>query len=146
MSKRLGIVALVLLVLASCAVVSASEQTSMNRGTIIQPANNADFSIMSPLIVTGSITQGQTTWQTKSVSSYITSMNVNMNWVNPANSLQLKIYAPDGEIFGPVYDNYDGKIDGRINLNVINSAGLPKGVWNFEIYGYRVSGSETYTI
>ena len=146
MSKRLGVVAMVLLLIASCAVVSASEQKSVGGGTIILPANNTGFGQMSPLTVSGSVTQGQTTWQTRTVSSYITSMNVDLNWVNPSNSLQLKIYAPDKETFGPVYDNYDGKIDGRIHLNVINSAGIPQGTWIFEVYGYKVTGTQSYTI
>ena len=146
MSKRLGIVALVLLVMTSCAVVSASEQKSVGGGTIILPANNTGFSQISPLTVSGSVTQGQTTWQTKAVSSYITSMNVNLYWGVPANSLQLKIYSPDGSIYGPFYDNFDGSNDGRININVLNSAGIPKGTWIYEIYGYKVTGTQSYTI
>ncbi|MFA5254155.1 MAG: hypothetical protein WC367_05740, partial [Methanoregula sp.] len=78
MSKRLGIVALVLLVMASCAVVSANELNSVNSGTIIQPVNSTGFGQIHPLTVTGSVTHGQTTWQTRAVSSYITSMNVNL--------------------------------------------------------------------
>ena len=146
MSKRLGIVALVLLVMTSCAVVSASELNAVDRGTIIQPANNSGFSQIKPLIVSGSVTQGQTTWQTKVVSSYITSMNMDLYWGNPSNSLQLRIYSPDGSIYGPFYDNFDGSNNGRINVDVINSAGLPKGVWSFEIYGYKVTGTQSYTI
>ena len=146
MSKRLGIVALVLLVMTSCAVVSASELNAVDRGTIIQPANNSEFSQIKPLTVSGSITQSQTTWQTKVVSSYITSMNVDLYWGNPSNSLQLRIYSPDGSKYGPFYDNYDGAIDGRINLNVLNSAGVPKGTWYYEIYGYSVKGTQSYTI
>jgi|SRR5208337_747318 len=146
MSKRLGIAALMLLVMTSCAVVSASELKSVDRGTIILPVNSTGFNQINPLTVSGSVTQGQTTWQTKSVLSYITSMNVNLYWGVPANSLQLKIYSPDGSIYGPFYDNFDGAIDGRINLNVLNSAGIPKGTWIYEIYGYRVTGTQSYTI
>jgi hypothetical protein len=148
MSKRLGVIALMLLLIASCAVVSANEQTSdvKGDGTIIQPVTGAGVNTMSILSVSGTITQGVTKWQTKLVSSYITSMNVDLNWGNPSNSLQLRIYSPTGAIYGPFYDNYDGVNDGRINLNVINSAGVPQGTWSYEIYGYRVNGVQTYTI
>jgi len=146
MSKRLGIVVLVFLVMASCAVVSASELKSVNSGTIIQPANNTGFGQIHPLTVTGSVTQGQTVWQTRTVSSYITSMNVNLYWGVSANSLQLKIYSPDGSIYGPFYDNFDGATDGSVNVDVINSGGIPQGTWTYEVYGYRVTGRQYYTI
>lgn len=148
MSKRLGVVALMLLLIASCAVVSASEQASYvnGNGTVIQPVTGTEISTESIRTVSGTITQDATKWQTKAVSSYITSMNVDLNWGNPANSLQLRIYSPTGEIYGPYYDNYDGVNNGRINLNVINNAGVPKGTWRYEIYGYRVSGVQAYTI
>jgi hypothetical protein len=138
-----------LLLIALFAVnVSASEQRTdtKNDGTIIMPVNSTSKISMHPMMVSGSITQGVTKWQTKVVSSYITSMNVDLNWGNPANSLQLKIYSPTGAVYGPFYDNYDGINDGRINLNVINSAGVPQGTWSYEIYGYRVSGVQAYTI
>ncbi|MFA5236932.1 MAG: peptidase domain-containing protein [Methanoregula sp.] len=146
MSKRLGIVALVLLVMASCAVVSASELKSVNSGTIILPGNTTGSGQIHPLTVTGSVTQGQTTWQTRAVSSYITSMNVNLYWGVPANSLRLKIYSPDGSIYGPFYDNFDGATDGSINVDVINSGGIPQGTWIYEVYGYSVTGRQYYTI
>ena len=146
MSKRLGIVALVLLVMASCAVVSANELKSVNSGTIILPGNTTGSGVMHPLTVTGSVTQGQTTWQTRAVSSYITSMNVNLYWGVPVNSLRLKIYSPDGSIYGPFYDNFDGATDGSVNVDVINSGGIPQGTWTYEVYGYRVTGRQYYTI
>ena len=87
--------------------------------------------------VYNSITQGKTNWESKTVSSYITTLNVNLNWGNPSNSLQLTIYSPDGYIFGPYYDNADGVTDGRINLNIQNSNGIAKGTWD---YRGRITG------
>lgn len=67
-------------------------------------------------------------------------------WGSSSNSLRLKIYSPDGNTFGPYYDNFDGYYDGRINVNIINSNGLATGTWRYEVYGYSVSGSQNYSI
>lgn len=145
MSKRLGVVALMLLVIASCAVVSASEQNpaAVSGGYSVVPAQYAG---MNPLVVSGTIVQGMTNWHTKTVSSFITSMNVNLYWGNPSNSLRLRIYSPDGYVFGPYYDSFDGSSDGRINFYINNPNGIATGTWNYEVYGDRVTGTQTYSI
>jgi hypothetical protein len=148
MSKRLGVVAMMLLLIASFAVVSASEQgpAVSNGGYIVEPVHNTGMNPISIQSVYATITQGKTNWHTKTVSSYITSLNVNLNWGNPANSLRLKIYSPDGYTFGPYYDSFDGVNDGRINLNIINSNGIARGTWYYEVYGYHVTGTQAYSI
>jgi len=145
MSKRLGVVAMMLLVIASCAVVSANGQNTatVNGGYSIVPVHD---SAMHPLIVYGTIVQGMTNWHTKSVSTTITSLNVNLYWGNPSNSLRLRVYSPDGYIFGPYYDSFDGAVDGRINFYINNPAGVAKGTWNYEVYGDRVTGTQAYSI
>lgn len=146
MSKRLGVIAMMLVVMASFAVVSASEQdlTACNGGGYrVVPAHDSGI---HPMTVSGTISQGATNWHTKTISSYITSMNVNLNWGNPSNSLRLKIYSPDGYTFGPYYDSFDGVNDGRINLNIINSNGIARGTWYYEVYGDRVTGTQSYSI
>jgi hypothetical protein len=148
MSKRLGIVALVLLVLASCAVVSASEQGVVVKDSsyLVQPAHDGGMTPMSVQTVYSSITQSAMNRHAKDVSSYITTLNVDLNWGNSANSLRLKIYSPDGYTFGPYYDNSDGSVNGRINLAISNSEGISRGTWYYEVYGYSVSGTQSYTI
>jgi len=148
MSKRLGLVATMLLVMASCAVVSAYEQSPAigNGNYTIEPVHNTGINPISIQSVYASITQGSTNWPPNTVSSYITSMNVDLNWGNSANSLRLKIYSPDGYIFGPYYDSFDGASNGRINLNIINSNGLAQGTWRYEVYGERVTGTQYYSI
>jgi hypothetical protein len=148
MSKRLGVVVMMLLLIASSAVVSASEQDSaINKGGYrVEPVNATEMDPMSIKSVSGSITQGMTNWHPKSVSSYITSLNVDLNWGVPANSLRLKIYSPDGYTFGPYYDSFDGVNNGRINLNIINSNGIAQGTWYYEVYGERVTGTQGYSI
>ena len=149
MSKRLGVVMIVLFVLALSSVVSAAEQKESlagNGGYIVEPAHETGFGVMSIQTITASITQGVTNWHYKTVSSFITTLNVDLNWGNPANSLQLTIYSPDGYIFGPYSDSYDGSLNGRINLNIINSNGIAQGTWRYAIYGARVTGTQYYSI
>lgn len=147
MSKRLGVVAMMLLVIASFAVVSASEQgpAANNGGYIVEPVHNAGMNPIGIQSIYATITQGMTNWHTKTVSSYITSLNVDLNWGNPANSLRLKIYSPDGYTFGPYYDSFDG-VNGRINLTIINNNGIARGTWYYEVYGYSVTGTQAYSI
>lgn len=148
MSKRLGVVVMMLLLIASSAVVSASEQVPAvsNGGYSVEPVHNVGINPMSIKSVYSSITQGVTNWHSKTVSTSITSLNVDLNWGYSSNSLRLKIYSPDGYVFGPYYDNYDGANDGRINLNIINSNGIAKGTWYYEVYGYSVTGTQGYYI
>ena len=148
MSKRLGVVAVMLLLIASVAVVSASEQSSVvsNGGYIVKPVENASINSMSIQSIYPTITQGMTNWHTKTVSSYITSLNVDLNWGNSGNSLRLKIYSPDGYTFGPYYDSFDSVNDGRINLNIINNNGIAQGTWYYEVYGNSVTGTQAYSI
>jgi hypothetical protein len=148
MSKRLGVVAMMLLVIASFAVVSAHEQTSADGtgGYRIEPVHDSGMHTMSIQSVGATIRQGITNWHTKTVSSPVTSLNVNLNWGNAANSLRLKVYSPDGYTFGPYYDSFDSATDGRINLNIINSNGIARGTWYYEVYGDRVMGTQAYSI
>ncbi|MCK9581462.1 MAG: peptidase domain-containing protein [Methanoregula sp.] len=148
MSKRLGVVAMMLLLIVSFAVVSASENNvNVKDGgyTVLPgPAGNTEsFGIQS---VFATITQGATNWHTKSISSYITSLNVDLNWGNPSNSIRLKVYSPDGYTFGPYYDSFDGSNNGRINFYINNPNGIALGTWYYEVYGDRVTGTQTYSL
>ncbi len=148
MLKNIGIATLLLLFSATLTVAAASEQNvsvAKNGGYIVEPANNTggDVGIQS---VFATITQGQTNWHTKDVTTFITTLNVDLNWGNPSNSLRLRIYSPDGYVFGPYFDNADGIIDGRINLDIRNPNGIAKGTWRYEVYGYSVVGTQGYYI
>ncbi len=96
------------------------------------------------LLSSGSISQGQTNWYTTSVSSGKTSFNTDLYWGNPSNSLSLTIYAPDS-VLGPYYDSADGVTDGQISLIFSKSGGLTSGTWYSGVYGYSVSGTQSYT-
>lgn len=96
--------------------------------------------------VFSSITQGQTNWHYKYVSSSTNILNINLDWDNPSNSLSLTIYTADGNILGPYYDSIDGSNDGKISIQITNPNGIEPVKWDYKVYGYRVSGTEDYSI
>lgn len=148
MSKILGVVAMMLLLIASFAVVSASENSAIVKdgGYVVEPGHITDINSYGVRSVFATITQGATNWHTKSVSSFITSLNVDLNWGNPSNSLRLKVYSPDGYTFGPYYDSFDGSNNGRINFYINNPNGIAQGTWYYEVYGDSVTGTQTYSL
>lgn len=91
------------------------------------------------------LTQGQTRWHTTYVPSGRTSFFSDLNWGNPSNTLSLTIYIPDSSSLGPYYDSADGYVDGRINLRVSRSAGLPSGTWSAKAYGASITGTQSYS-
>jgi hypothetical protein len=135
------------LVILVCALVLISgvsaQDVDNNAGYSVTPAKGLVLpSVMSPMTA-GSITQGQSKWYYYVVPSGKTSMITDLNWGDTSDSLALTIYAPDGTL-GPYYDSSDGVIDGRINLAISRTTGLAPGTWNFLVYGYHVTGSQSY--
>ncbi len=93
------------------------------------------------------IVQGQTSY----FNAYIPSQpgfTVDLNWGNSANSLSLTVFTPDGYVLGPYYDSADGRIDGRICLYFSKGTGtmIPAGTYYAKVYGYQVTGTQSYTI
>ena len=87
------------------------------------------------------ITQGETDWYFKYISS--SGFSVYLVWNNPSNSLALTIYSPNGVVYGPYHDAGDGKVDGKIILNVEDAE---HGTWYFKVYGESVSGVQSYSL
>lgn len=148
MLKKIGIATILLLFSATLALAAVSEEkinAAKTGGYTVEPANGTDGDIGIQSVY-ATITQGQTNWHTKDVTTFITTLNVDLNWGNPSNSLRLTIYSPDGYVFGPYFDNADGVINGRINLNIRNPDGIAKGTWHYEVYGYSVVGTQSYSI
>ncbi len=94
-----------------------------------------------------SVNKGKAKYYKVSVDSGIMSLEVDLNWGNKNNSLSLTITPPSGETLGTDHDNSDKKVDGRIHINIRDSAGgnLKQGAWMFKVYGELVSGTEDYT-
>ena len=137
--------ALLLVIGAALAVPSVSAKiVEEKNGYLVTPGDNTfrlpDISRFS----SATISQGQTQWYSTPVSSGKTSFFSDLYWGNPTNSLSLTITAPDAT-FGPYYDSADGRIDGRVNLKISKSGGLTSGTWGSKIYGYRVSGAQSYS-
>ena len=109
----------------------------------VTPSGNLHAPTLTPL-VTSTISQGQIVAYSRVISPGTSSMIVDLNWVNTANSLSLTIVAPD-ETLGPYYDISDGQTDGRIALSISSSTGLTPGTWKFYVKGYQVSGVQTYS-
>lgn len=150
MIKKIGLIAIILLLTASFAAAASEEKTitANSGGYVVTPVQNTgntggDIGI---LWVYDTITQGETNWHSKIVNTDITVLNVDLNWGDSTDSLRLKIHTADGYVLGPYFDNSDGATDGRINLDITNPNGIAKGTWYYEVYGYSVTGTENYYI
>ncbi|KGK98985.1 peptidase domain-containing protein [Methanococcoides methylutens] len=140
MIRKIGLLLMVMLISVSFAAATASQ----DNGYTIVPVKS-DITI-TPRWVTNTITQGETDWHSKQVSSYTTCLHIDLNWEDSSDSLRLRVYDPDNQHVGTFYDSYDGSIDGRINIDIRNSSGIDLGTWRCEVYGYSVSGTEDYYI
>jgi hypothetical protein len=137
--------ALLLVIGAAIAIPSVSAKIVEEKDGYI--VTSGDNTIILPDIArfsSASISQGQTHWYSTAVPAGKTSFYADLYWGNPANSLALTITAPDAT-FGPYYDSADGTIDGRINLRISKSGGLASGTWGSRVYGYLVTGVQSYT-
>jgi len=130
---------------AAAAPINDHTGTADNGGYVVSPAKSVNGNA-GILTIYDTIKQGETDWHYTIISDYYMTLNVDLNWGNSANSLQLTIYSPDNHVFGPYYDSDDGIIDGRINLDIYNPNGIAQGTWSYNVYGYRVSGVQSYSI
>jgi hypothetical protein len=109
---------LVLLVLLVCMTATsanvASAKKPVDSGIVITHENKLDPGTIMPMSVSYSIKQGETQWWSRGLYGYQTDMYIDLYWGNPSNSLSMTIYSPDGYVFGPYYDNCDGRMDGFI--------------------------------
>ncbi|WP_325377597.1 hypothetical protein [Methanocella sp.] len=123
---------------------------SGNGGYVVTFGKSSDVSpqsmLVSPMSSMGNtIKQGQTQWAQKTVVGNPTTIYTDVYWGNPTNSISLTVYTPDGYVLGPVYDNIEGIINGDIPLAITRSGGVASGTYYYQIYGYRISGSQYYT-
>ena len=146
MTTKILVLLVMLLLLASLAGVAVCEdETDTTGGYTVTPAKDADGDAGIRWVY-DTITQGETNWHSKIVSTNINTLNVDLNWGDTTDSLRLRIYTPDGYVLGPYFDNADGAVDGRINLEIYNPDGIAKGTWRYEVYGHSVVGTEDYYI
>jgi len=135
-----------LLISASLAGAAVCEdETDATGGYTVTPAKDAGGDVGIRWIY-DTITQGETNWHSKIVSTNINTLNVDLDWGDTTDSLRLKIYTPDGYVLGTYFDDDDGATDGEIDLDIYNPDGIAKGTWRYEVYGYSVVGTEDYYI
>jgi len=142
------ILALLVMLLLSASLAGAAvceDETDATGGYTVTPAKDAGGDV-GILWVYDTITQGETNWHSKIVSTNINTLNVDLNWGDTTDSLRLKVHTPDGYVLGPYFDDADGAVDGRIYFSIYNPDGIARGTWYYEVYGYSVVGTEDYYI
>lgn len=153
MPRKILLIILTTLFLLSVTTATAAENVEKAKVTsnyTITQSHDAEIEIvdedMGIRTVYDTIMQGETNLHKKSVSSGLTLLVVDLNWGDSTDSLRLKVYTPSGALLGTYYDNADGQTDGRILLYIQNPNGIEEGTWKYQVYGYRVTGTEDYTI
>ncbi len=140
MKKELAVVLAVFCVIAFCmAPAAASAEDSVKK---------TDDIIISRLIIpigepkssiTGSIVQGQVKNYNYDVPAGSTYMYIRLSWSSTSNNLQLKFTSPTGVLLRII----DSKC---IPIEINSGTVLPSGLWEFQIKGKTVSGSEPFTL
>ncbi len=153
MSRKILFIILATLLFLSATTATAAENVEKVKASsnyIVTPSHDTEIGIVDTdigiLTVSDTISQGETNLHGKYVGSGLTLLAVYLNWGDSTDSLRLKIYTPSGSVLGSYYDNADGAVNGKILLNIQNSNGIEPGTWKYEVYGYRVTGTEDYTI
>jgi len=146
MTTKILAILVMLLISASLAGAAVCEdETDATGGYTVTPAKDAGGDVGIRWIY-DTITQGETNWHSKIVSTNINTLNVDLDWGDTTDSLRLKIYTPDGYVLGTYFDDDDGATDGEIDLDIYNPDGIAKGTWRYEVYGHSVVGTEDYYI
>jgi hypothetical protein len=92
------------------------------------------------------IMAGQTNWHQVTVSGSPASLSFEVKSNNSNSDLRVVVYTPDGNVLGPYYDDSDGTVDGRINMEIDNPAGVANGQWSFKVTDTGVTGKDEYYI
>lgn len=90
------------------------------------------------------IRAGQTNWHQVTVSGKPASLSFELKSSDETTDLRVVVYTPDGNILGPYTDDSDGSIDGRINMEIENPAGVADGDWSFKVTDTGATGKEEY--
>jgi hypothetical protein len=111
--------------------------------------------LINDTIVTGDISSisdaydnelaaGQTAWHQASVSGSPAAFNFDLKWKSSGSDLRVVVYTPDGKVLGPYYDDSDGSVDDRINMEIDNPAGVADGAWSFKVTSTGITGKDEY--
>ena len=73
-------------------------------------------------------------------------LEVSLKWDHTSgNDLDLYIKPPESDSIR-FHDQDDGKIDGMISINIPLNSAIVNKLWNFNVFGSRVSGTQPYTL
>jgi hypothetical protein len=142
----LAVVGVVVLATPAAAISAGDSASTAGPGGYIVTFVKTRPGTIHPMTAYNTISQGQYQWQSKLINYYTTSVPFDLYWGNPSNSLRLRIFTPDGYVLGPYYDSSDGSYNGEINIYINRDGGVAQGYWYTEVYGYSVSGSQSYRI
>lgn len=153
MSRKILFIILATLLLLSATTATAAEnveKVKTSSSYIVASSHDTEIGIVDTdigiLTVYDTISQGETNIHKKTVGSGLNLRVVDLNWGDSTDSLRLKVYTPSGNVLGAYYDNADGTTDGGIHLYIQNSNEIEAGTWKYQVYGYKVAGTESYTI
>jgi hypothetical protein len=121
---------------------------SGDKNYIVSPwiENSSDTENLLSILLTQSISQGQTITNNVNVGSGVNSLEVDLNWGDTSDSLALSVYTPSGSKIGTYRDNSDGSVNGRVHFSIDPSQGyVQQGTWQFKTYGESVGGTQSYT-
>lgn len=85
------------------------------------------------------IKTGESVSYHRSIPSGMSDITCDLNWLNPKSSLKITIFGPDG-MMGPYFDSSDGKVDGRIFLQISRDRDLTGGNWYVVIEAEKTAG------
>jgi hypothetical protein len=85
------------------------------------------------------IKKGESLSFRRSLPEGLDTVTCDLTWLNPASSLKIMIFGPDG-MMGPYYDSSDGKENGRIFLQISRDRKLTGGDWYVVIDAEKTDG------
>jgi hypothetical protein len=142
----LAVIGVVVLAMPAAAAKPGDSATKTGNGGYVVTFPKSQTGTIHPMLAYNTISQGQYQWAGKNVNYYTTRLPFDLYWGNPSNSLRLRIFTPDGYVLGPYYDSSDSIVNGEINIYITRSGGVAQGSWAMEVYGYSVSGYQSYWI
>ncbi len=148
MKRIFSVVAVMLCILAFCIAPAAAGNFSTARddGITISPLLDPFFQ-QTRASITGNVTEGQTRTYNYQVYSGSTILGVKVEWTNTANNLGLLVTTPRGVTYGEFDDYFESSTaNGVIPLGIQAGTTLPAGIWEFDVNGISVSGTQEFTL
>ncbi|MEA2034306.1 MAG: hypothetical protein U9N40_02260 [Euryarchaeota archaeon] len=91
-----------------------------------------------------SIEENKLNWHSQNITSYTTTLNLNLKWKDKTANLSLMVYSPEGDVLGPFFDGIDRKINGQTYFFIRKEGGLPMGEWWYAVKGEELNGTHNY--